>query len=395
MSYRVTIYCPDRHIAYDGRTPREVGVGGGITARIRMGHALQRRGHRVTMVVNCPRRETFEGVEYVPLDEATSLVGDVLILTTSGDQLDLSPALALRLEASLTVVWVHGPTKPIGMDDIQWDSCYAVSNFIAGIVRDQWGIPADKIFVSYNAFDEKLFAEAEAQGLRRDPYRLVYFSHPSKGLETAVAVFERMRARDSRFTLRVLGGEELWGGGSTLPELPEGASHAGLVGQAELVGELLKAEFSLQMQARDEPGALAIMEAFRAGCVIVASPVGCYAEMIEDGKNGMMIQGDHTDSGVRAEAARRILDFVDDPAAMEGIRREAMRAPWSSDLMAEVWTGHWDWLLRTPTDLWRISTEACRRYGGERLLLADGAHCLNCSFYRHTVSEPVTIEGTP
>jgi len=342
MSYRVTIYCPDRHIAYDGRTPREVGVGGGITARIRMGHALQRRGHRVTMVINCPRRETFEGVEYVPLDEATSLVGDVLILTTSGDQLDLSPALALRLEASLTVVWVHGPTKPIGMDDIQWDSCYAVSNFIGGIARERWGIQADRIFVSYNAFDEKLFAEAEAQALRRDPYRLVYFSHPSKGLETAVAVFERLRAQDRRFTLRLFGGEELWGGEGSMPRLPDGASFGGLVGQAHLVGELLQAGFSLQMQAREEPFGLSALEAMRAGCVVVASPVGALPELIADGRNGLMIAGDHSDSSARDEAVRRILALVNDPVAMEAIRREAMKAPWSSDRMAEVWTGNWD-----------------------------------------------------
>ncbi len=41
--YRVVIYCPDRHIVYDGRTPDEIGVGGGITARVRMARALARR----------------------------------------------------------------------------------------------------------------------------------------------------------------------------------------------------------------------------------------------------------------------------------------------------------------------------------------------------------------
>src|SRR3990172_8567220 len=108
MAYRVTIYCPDRHIVYDGRTPREMGVGGGITARVRMAHALQRRGHLVTMVVNCPRRETYEGVEYLPLDEATRLVGDVVIFNTSGGSLDLAPVLALEIEATIRLVWVQG-----------------------------------------------------------------------------------------------------------------------------------------------------------------------------------------------------------------------------------------------------------------------------------------------
>jgi glycosyltransferase involved in cell wall biosynthesis len=394
MTYRVTIYCPDRHIVYDGRTPREKGVGGGITARIRMAHALQRRGHRVTMVVNCPRRETFEGVEYVPLDEARDLVGDVVILNTSGGDLDLSPALDLRIESSLRFVWVQGTPKPGAVDQLQWDSVYAVSNFIGGVALDRWGIPADRVFVTYNAFEESLFARAENHGRPRDPYRLVYFSHPSKGLETALAVLERLRSKDPRFHLKILGGEALWGGEGKRPDLPEGASFEGLTGQAVLADELLRAGFSLQMQDREEPGALAIMEAFRAGCVIVASPVGCYPEMIADGRNGLIIQGDHSDSRVRDEAARRILELMDDPVAEEGIRRQAIAVPWSSDRLAEVWTGHWDWLLHAPTDLWRNSTEPCRRCGGEGLVLADGAHCLSCSFYQEIVKEPVPIEGT-
>ena len=392
MTYRVTIFCPDRHIVYDGHTPRDSGVGGGITARIRMAHALQRRGHDVTLVVNCPRRERFDGVEYVPIDAMERLDGDILILTTSGDTLDLSPALALPRRAGLTIAWVHGPVKPGGFDEIDWDSNYAVSNFIGDVARDRWGIAGDRIFVSYNAFEESLFVQAEAEGRRRDPYRLVYFSHPSKGLDTALAVLERLRSFDRRFHLRVLGGDGLWGGDDSLTELPEGASFAGLSGQEHLAGELLQAGFSLQMQAREEPGALAIVEAFRAGCVIVASPVGCYPEMVVDRENGLMIEGDHSDSAVRDVAARRILDLVRDPTAMGGIRRESMKAPWSSDRMAEAWEGHWACLLHAPSSLVHISTAACPRCGGDHLILADGAHCLNCSFYQETVSEPAVIE---
>ena len=392
MTYRVTIFCPDRHIVYDGHTPRDRGVGGGITARIRMAHALQRRGHDVTLVVNCPRRERFDGVEYVPLGEADELVGDVVIFSTSGGDLDLSPALELRIESDLRFVWVQGTARPAGIDQFQWCCIYAVSNFIGGVARDMWGVAEEAIFVSYNAFEESLFVQAEAEGRRRDPYRLVYFSHPSKGLDTALAVLERLRSFDRRFHLRVLGGDGLWGGDASLTELPEGASFAGLSGQEHLAGELLQAGFSLQMQAREEPGALAIVEAFRAGCVIVASPVGCYPEMVVDRENGLMIEGDHSDSAVRDVAARRILDLVRDPTAMAGIRRESMKAPWSSDRMAEAWEGHWACLLHAPSSLVHISTAACPRCGGDHLILADGAHCLNCSFYQETVSEPAVIE---
>ena len=41
MKYRVTLYCPDRHVEYDaGRTPDQ--KGGGVTARIRLAQALAR-----------------------------------------------------------------------------------------------------------------------------------------------------------------------------------------------------------------------------------------------------------------------------------------------------------------------------------------------------------------
>jgi hypothetical protein len=36
MSYAICIHCPDTHIQNDGRTPDTIGVGGGITARIRL-----------------------------------------------------------------------------------------------------------------------------------------------------------------------------------------------------------------------------------------------------------------------------------------------------------------------------------------------------------------------
>src|SRR3972149_9550645 len=113
---RVVFYCPDRHIVYDGRTPERRGVGGGVTARVRTARALARLGHRVTMVANCPRRRRFDGVDYVPLDEACRLEGDVAVLTTSGGGLDLAPARSLEIEARLGVVWGHGGGEPGGVD---------------------------------------------------------------------------------------------------------------------------------------------------------------------------------------------------------------------------------------------------------------------------------------
>ena len=105
---RVVIYCPDRHIEYDGRTPERVGVGGGITARIRMAKALASLGHDVTMVVHCMERTVIDGVDYVPLDGVEHLEGDIAIVNTSGGDLDLSPVFDTPLKTKKTIVWVLG-----------------------------------------------------------------------------------------------------------------------------------------------------------------------------------------------------------------------------------------------------------------------------------------------
>lgn len=385
ISRRVVIYCPDRHIVYDGRTPYQRGVGGGISARVRMARALARAGHRVTMVVNCPERERIDGVEFVPLLPRRRLEGDVLIANTSGGEMSLEPLLDLEVEAALRLVWVHGTIKPVGLEAVGFDALYAVSHFVAEVAEREWGVARRRIFVSYNAFEPDLFREAERSHPRRDPYRLVYFSHPSKGLETAIDVVRRLRAVDRRFHLMVFGGARLWGQEELPAPVEEGVIRRGLVGQRQLVFELLQCGFALQLQARQEPGALAIVEAMRAGCLLIASPVGCYPEMVRDGLDGLLLPGDHTRAAVRESAADVILRLVEDRDRAAAVRRRAQSIPWDTDTMAGVWSGHWDWWLagrsRAAGASGLAAHGACPSCGGMRLALADGTHCQGCGVY--------------
>ena len=65
MIYKdVTFYCSDHHIEYHLQPLDQMGVGGEITARTRIAHALATRGHNITMYVNCPREEKIQGIDY-------------------------------------------------------------------------------------------------------------------------------------------------------------------------------------------------------------------------------------------------------------------------------------------------------------------------------------------
>ena len=95
----------------------------------------------------------------------------------------------------------------------------------------------------------------------------------------------------SDFTLRVFGGERLWGGEETGLKETEGVSYAGLIGQRQMARELLASGFSLQLQ-EDPSGAWCVaVEALRAGAWSLLA-CGCDPEMIVSGRTDSSLHGD-------------------------------------------------------------------------------------------------------
>jgi glycosyltransferase involved in cell wall biosynthesis len=378
---RVVLYCPDRHLTYDGRTPDEVGIGGGVTARVRMARALARLGHSVTQVVNCPWHEMIDGVEYRPLDDAGRLEADVVVFNTSGGALDLTPALRLDLQARLRIVWVHGTQAPGGLDRLPYDAVYCVSNFLGQVVADAWGVPSRRIFITYNGYEAAHFASAEAAAPERDPFQLIYFSHPSKGLETAMAVLRELRRAESRFHLEVVGGARLWGGTEAATFHAEGVRDRGLLGQRALVPLLLRSTYALQMQDREEPFGLSVVEAMRAGTFALVSPVGALPELVVDGDRGIVVGGDHRAAETRRAAAERILHFHAHPESGARIAANARAWALDTDTLARAWTQ--DWLIRLNAA--RPIHVECAHCGGGAFRLEDGDHCAACSRFTRVV----------
>jgi hypothetical protein len=380
MPKHITFFSPDTHIQYDGRLPYQKGVGGGITARIRMARALARAGHKVVMVVNCASRTKVNGVQYIPLSESVELTGDVLIMNTSGGPLDLSPALNYYTDVGLKVVWTSGTPRPGGLDKVGYDFVYAKSNFLRGVVINEWDVREKKIFIAYNGFEEEDFTNAHKWSKKRDPHRLVYFSHPSKGLETAINITQRLRKVDPKFHLLVFGGNQLWGQEES--ELPDakGVDYRGLVNQTELVKELMQCSYSINLQSRLEPFGMVITESMRAGCVVLASPVGAYEELIRHGEDGFLIPEEHSSIEARAHAAMIIFKLAQNTDAFRYVQRNGRKVIWDTDTMVKVWEGHWRWWFaeEEASDGLRDSCPVC---GGDRLWLADGYHCTGCGRY--------------
>ena len=381
MSYSVALFCPDTHVVYNLRTLDQQGIGGGITARIRIAHALAVSGHSVTIYNHCPRRQEIRGVQYIPFPQAHAIDADVFIAGTSGGNLDLAPVNQLELQSTLKILMVHGNDPPSGVDLSFFDYIYSLSNFVSGRIRSTWKVPGEMIFTSYRGVKEDYYRTLPDTGTERDPFGLVFLSHPSKGLSTALDLVGRLRMKHPAFNLHIYGGYGLWGDQDQPIEKRPNVYYHGLLGQKELARELGNYSFAVFLQDRQEPFGISMIESMKAGCIPLASKVGAFPELIADGVNGFLMDENAPDSGIAA-AAKIILDLIDDEADAARIRENARAAPLSWVEIASSWTGHWDYALdRREQPARPGDTGSCPVCLVDVLALADGHHCPGCGRY--------------
>ncbi len=148
---------------------------------------------------------------------------------------------------------------------------------------------------------------------------------------------------DPHFHLKVYGGNMLWGQEEAPLATGPGVEYGGLIGQQELAKELMRCTYSINLQARLEPFGMVLTESMRAGCVVIASPTGAYAELVRDGEDGFLVHGDHEAHETREKAAALILRLARNPDALDYVKRNAKAVIWDTDTMVRVWEGHWRW----------------------------------------------------
>ncbi len=373
---KIAIYCPDRHIVYDGSTPDTVGVGGGITVRIRLAAALAALGHDVELVCNCSAACAFHGVRYRPLDGVNRIESDVLVMHTSGGGLDFTPLRNVDLQVRQRALMLSGTAPPIAWADFDPGLLIAPSNFVLHQVRSEWTRLPSALLVSPHGIERR-----PHESIRRDASGIIYSSHPCKGLDAAVAILQLLRGTDPSFALTVYGGNRLWGG-EDQPVTAPGATYKGLRPQSETIDAYAASGFSLHLQTREEPFGLAIIEAMAAGCVVIASPVGAYRELVQNGSNGFLIEGDPADTATQHRAADLMLALRRDASWTAFVRAQATAFPLTWDTIARAWTGYWEHWLEGRAYYALSNCPLCR---GNRFALADGYHCARCGTYARSL----------
>ena len=159
--------------------------------------------------------------------------------------------------------------------------------------------------------------------------------HPEKGVHVLVGAFLRLWAGGLRgWTLRIIGPWKTTqgGGGSVYREqlTAEAAKAEGAIelldpifDEAQLVAHYREAALFAYPSLAEfgETFGLAVLEAMAAGCVPVVSALGCFADFVRDGENGVVFN--HRAADPVAELSRALLNLVNSPGRQAQLREAA------------------------------------------------------------------------
>ena len=375
MSYRVVIYSPDHHITYDLETLNNIGVGGGITNRVRIAHGLVKNGSEVQLFVNCPEDKISGGVNYTHFSRFSYNQNcDIFIASTSGGNLDLGDLRINEVKARIKILMVHGINPPKNTPLESFDFLYVPSNFIRRWVSDHWPIIKKKIFTCHLGINRGLY---QKRNLKRNKYRIMYSGHQMKGLDSAIDVLGILRKIDPRFSLWVFGSPMLWGENELNLDDGEGINYLGTIGQKALARMAQRCRYSLFLQDIPEAFGLSVIESMQAGCIPIASPVGALNETIIHGFNGLIVQGNHLDHKVQQSAAEAILELSANQSFLDYLSNNGKQSVNDWQTIAMTYTSHWS-LFLDPANIKSSQISECPECAGRMYQLFDGYHCEDC-----------------
>jgi len=165
---------------------------------------------------------------------------------------------------------------------------------------------------------------------------------PVRGFPEFIRSIELLLRRDDKAEVLVIGGDEVSYG----PGLPEGQTWRGnMLKQVELdldrvhfLGKLPYAKYLLALQASSAHVYLTVpyvlswslLEAMSAGCAVVGSDTAPVREVIEDGRNGFLV--DFFDPAALAGKIAEVLDRRDELDDVRATARETVRDRFSLSL---------------------------------------------------------------
>jgi glycosyltransferase involved in cell wall biosynthesis len=183
------------------------------------------------------------------------------------------------------------------------DAIRTISDFTTKLVRDL-GRDSTAVFPAY--VDLASFLEPEPSPLPDAPAALfVGVLERYKNVDGLVAAWGLAAGRVPEATLRIVGrGRQTAQVESLLCQLPSTTTYTPVLTASEIARALDEA-WALVLPSRSEGLPRVVIEAFCRGRAVVGSRAGGIPDLVEDGRNGLLVDGDDVDA--LADALARIL----------------------------------------------------------------------------------------
>lgn len=208
----------------------------------------------------------------------------------------------------------------------------APSRVVARHMRDKFGVPEDKISIISRWVDLDKFNFTDYKSRKESNYIVsIGRISPTKGYEHLIKGFRKVVRFNPYLKLKIVGSADK-SKQRYLEHLKTLVSRFSLNYNVEFVGftqnvegVLAKARILVAPSVIEESFGRVVIEAFACGVPVVATAVGGFKEIIEDGKNGLLVESG--DSSAISEGILRILEdsnFAEKivKQAREGVERK-------------------------------------------------------------------------
>lgn len=164
------------------------------------------------------------------------------------------------------------------------------SNYVKELLVREWKIPAEKIVVTYEAVDGKIFtilskmSQAKIDGVMEkfniNPPYIFYVgnAHPHKNVEGLIRVFRQLKEKNQQLRLILAGEDHYFWQRLKKENKHEGIVYTGYVNDEQLVA-LYKNASCFVMPSFEEGFGIPLLEAMAAFCPVVSSKEGALPEV--------------------------------------------------------------------------------------------------------------------
>jgi len=184
----VVITCPPHGAVtdWDEHSLAAKGEGGSETAAIEVAKWIKlKTGRNVKIFQPRAKREFMpSGVEYLPSSELAGYLQNI------EPAAHIAWRHSVRLSNAKSYIWCHDLQCPGAENVKNYDKIVALSEFHRKYLKETNGVPEDKIVLGFNGINP---ADFPADGVDKDPLKVVFSSSPDRGLVQSIDIVKKAR----------------------------------------------------------------------------------------------------------------------------------------------------------------------------------------------------------